>query len=193
MAEAAVPGAHTRGRSRKLKEELLTGLVAGQLAGLVMVAFVMVVSVMDLHKHPLFPGQVIGSALIGESGLVGLHLPAAVVGFLFHQLGPSLIWGAVFGVMLWAFDGRRGGRLPVLALQIGLLSQLIGVYLVLPSLFRGLRGHDTWNEQFPMFWSWVANLVFCLSLLIWPMVQESRRLAREHRAVTVTKRAVPRA
>lgn len=162
---------------RSFAHELVHGVVAGQIAGLLMTGFVMLVSVVHLHRNPIFPGQIIGSVFFREHGLVGAHLGAAIAGFLFHQLGPSLVWGTLFGAGVWLFDARRGGRLPVIALNVGLLSQLIGVYVVLPVMFRGVNGHDTWNEQFPVFWSWAANLVFALGLLVWPLLQERRRPA----------------
>src|SRR4051794_40274263 len=79
------------------KETILSGIVAGQAAGLIMAIVVMTVFVVFLGKGPLFPVQVIGSALLGESALNGSNVAAVLVGLLLHQLGPSLLWGAIFG------------------------------------------------------------------------------------------------
>src|SRR5262245_55208930 len=78
---------------------VLSGVVTGQIAGLVMAVVVMAVFALFLGKSPLYPVQVIGSALLGESALVGTNFAAILVGLVLHQAGPSLLWGATFGAV----------------------------------------------------------------------------------------------
>lgn len=154
-----------------LKLDLLAGAVAGQIAGLVMAVAMMAVFTIFLGKGPLYPVQVIGSFVYGDAALEGFHAPALVAGLLLHQLGPALLWGVAFGLVVHFLGVRRGAALAALALGTGVVSQLIDVGLVLPVAFRALHGHDIWAEQVPAIWSWAAHVVFGLSLLAYPAVR----------------------
>src|SRR5512140_2837620 len=83
-------------RSSSIGHDLATGVLAGQIAGLVMAVVVMLVFTLFLGKGPLYPVQVIGSFIYGDAALHGLNVPALIAGLLLHQLGPALFWGAVF-------------------------------------------------------------------------------------------------
>src|SRR5947209_3974352 len=76
----------------------VAGIITGQLAGLIMAVVVMIVFALFLGKSPLYPVQVIGSLLFGEPALQGFHFGALIAGLVLHQLGPSLLWGAIFGL-----------------------------------------------------------------------------------------------
>lgn len=146
-----------------LLADAVAGALAGQVSGLVMAAVVMAVFTFFLGKGPLFPVQVIGSFAWGEAALDGFHLPAFLTGLVLHQAGPSLFWGALFGV---ASRGLRGGELAAAAVVTGLLSQVVDAHLVLPPLMKALHGKDLWAANVPLFWSWAAHLVFGLGLLV---------------------------
>lgn len=157
------------------RRELLAGVISGQIAGLIMAVVVMAVFTLFLGEGPLYPVQVIGSFVFGDAALKGFQLPAFLTGLALHQLGPSLAWGIVLGVLAGMMDLRGGGKLLVLAVAIGLLSQIIDVNLVLSRAMVALHGHDIWAEQVPAFWSWAAHLVFGLSLLVYPFVDRKLR------------------
>lgn len=169
---ASRPVVAGRAPQETLGRSAAAGVVAGQIAGLIMAVVVMAVFTLFLGKGPLFPVQVIGSAVYGDAALKGFQLGAFVAGLLLHQLGPSLGWGVVFGAAAYALGARRGAKLVVLAVSVGLLSQVIDVGIVVPKVFIALHGHDIWAEQVPSFWSWAAHLVFGLGLLVYPAVEK---------------------
>lgn len=150
-----------------LVRDLAAGALAGQVAGLVMAAVVMLVFWAILGTGPLFPVQVIGSVLFGDAALHGFHLPALLAGLVLHQAGPSLAWGLAFGALAHALQPRRAG-LVALGLAVGVVSQLLDVGLVVPAAMRALQGRDLWAEHVPAFWSWAAHVVFGLSLAFVP-------------------------
>lgn len=160
-----------------LRRDLIAGALAGQVSGLIMAVVVMAVFTLFLGKGPLYPVQVMGSFVFGDSALDGFHLPALIAGLLLHQLGPSLLWGLVLGGAAYTMNAGRGGRLATVAVAAGLLSQVIDVELVLPYAFTTLHGHNIWAEQVPAFWSWAAHLVFGLGLMVYPWVQDKLRRA----------------
>lgn len=166
-------------RTPSLRHHLVTGLVTGQIAGLVMAVVVMLVFTIFLGKGPLFPVQVIGSFLYGDAALHGWHFPSFLAGLLLHQLGPSLFWGVLFGLIVYKLDLGRGPLLYALGAGIGLLSQIVDANVVLPLAYKALWGHNIWAEQVPAFWSWAAHLVFGLGLWVYPWADErlSRRRA----------------
>ncbi|HTL11280.1 MAG TPA: hypothetical protein VL588_02250, partial [Bdellovibrionota bacterium] len=98
------------------EKTLLAGIVTGQIAGLIMAVVVMAVFTIFLGKGPLYPVQVIGSALFGESALQGINVSAILAGLVLHQAGPSLLWGAIFGFAA----SRLSIKTPADALKIGL-------------------------------------------------------------------------
>lgn len=161
--------------SNTLARDALTGALAGQIAGLVMAVVVMAVFTLFLGKGPLFPVQVIGSIVFGDAALEGVHVGALLAGLVVHQAGPSLLWGLVFGVLVHETHARRGAKLVLLGLAVGVASQIIDVELLLPPIMTALHGHDIWAEHVPSFWSWAAHVVFGVGLLSFPWV--ARRLS----------------
>jgi hypothetical protein len=153
-----------------LRHDIIAGAVAGQIAGLIMAVVVMVVFAVVLGTGPLYPVQVIGSVIFGDAALDGIHVGALAAGLLLHQLGPSLLWGIAFGVVVNRLDLRRGPGLVMAAVAAGVASQLIDVGLLVPVVMNALHGHDIWAEQVPAFWSWAAHIVFGLGLLCLPWV-----------------------
>ena len=165
-------------RSMSLRQDIIAGALAGQIAGLIMAAVVMAVFALFLGKSPLYPVQVIGSLAYGDAALDGFHVGALLVGLLLHQLGPSLVWGIAFGVAVHRLDLRGGPGLIAAAVVTGLASQVIDVGLLVPLAMDALHGHDIWAEQVPAFWSWAAHVVFGLGLLSFPWVAARIRRPR---------------
>src|SRR3954465_4393043 len=85
--------------SSSKSKTMVAGIVTGQAAGLIMAVVVMAVFTIFLGHGPLYPVQVIGSTIYGEAALQGYHIPAILAGLVLHQAGPSLFWGAVFGLL----------------------------------------------------------------------------------------------
>src|SRR4051812_18174177 len=88
-----------QGLDAKTRSGLIAGILTGQAAGLIMAVVVMAVFTIFLGHGPLYPVQVIGSTVFGEAALQGYPIPAILAGLVLHQAGPSLFWGAVFGLI----------------------------------------------------------------------------------------------
>lgn len=156
------------------KSRIISGVITGQLAGLIMAVVVMLVFTIFLEKSPLYPVQVIGSVLFGESALQGFHLGAFIAGLLLHQLGPSLLWGGVFGVVANKLAPQTTGTTLILGIGVGVISML-GPYVLIPALMNALQGVDFWNREVPMIWDWAAHLVFGASFALYPMIESKVR------------------
>jgi hypothetical protein len=156
-------------RNKSGSKTLLSGIITGQIAGLIMAVVVMIVFTLFLGKGPLFPVQVIGSALLGESALQGLNIGAILVGLVLHQAGPSLLWGTVFGLVASKRPLGTSSSALKLGAALGVVS-MVGPYVLIPAIMIGLHGVDIWNREVPMFWDWAAHLVFGLSFGLYPAV-----------------------
>lgn len=172
MQNAIQPAARVQPGPSGLGTAVKVGAITGQIAGLVMAVVVMLVFTLFLGKGPLYPVQVIGSFGLGDAALHGLHWGAILLGLVLHQLGPSLFWGVVFGLIVERRHGLAGTSPWLLGLVIGLLSQVIDVELVLRWAMPALHGHNIWAEQVPAFWSWAAHAVFGLALGVYPSVRK---------------------
>lgn len=151
------------------RSTMFAGIVTGQIAGLIMAVVVMAVFTI-LGKGPLYPVQVIGSALLGESALIGVNITAILVGLILHQLGPSLLWGFIFGLCAKKFSADTTTSALILGLVIGVIS-MVGPYLLIPFVMNTLHGVDIWNREVPMFWDWAAHMVFGASFALFPKIQ----------------------
>jgi hypothetical protein len=152
-----------------LDRTIRNGIITGQIAGLIMAVVVMAVFALFLGKSPLYPVQVIGSMVFGESALPDFHLGALLVGLILHQLGPSLLWGVVFGFLAQRFSVQSPAQALKLGLGVGILA-MVGPYLLIPFLMHTLHGVDIWNREVPMFWDWAAHIVFGASFVLYPAI-----------------------
>lgn len=152
------------------KSTFISGIVTGQIAGLIMAVVVIAVFTIFLGTSPLYPVQVIGSGLLGEAALQGTNFGAVLAGLLLHQLGPSLLWGVVFGALATKFEITNTKNALILGLAIGVLS-MIGPYVLIPFAMKSLHGVDIWNREVPMFWDWAAHIVFGASFALYPKVK----------------------
>jgi len=169
MESVVKSGIEFSGHAESTDRSVLSGIVTGQIAGLIMAVVVMIVFTVFLGKGPLFPVQVIGSALLGESALHGFQPGAVVAGLVLHQFGPSLLWGFVFGLAAAKLSVRTSRDALVLGAAIGVFS-MVGPYVLIPVVMKTLQGVDFWNREVPMFWDWAAHLVFGLSFVLYPAV-----------------------
>lgn len=160
--------------SKTTVKTLLAGIVTGQAAGLIMAVVVMLVFTVFLGKNPLFPVQVIGSALFGQAALEGIHVGAILAGLVLHQLGPSLLWGSVFGFLATKLNVETTKSSLILGLAVGVVS-MMGPYILIPAIMKTLHGVDFWNQEVPMFWDWAAHLVFGASFALYPRLRDTLR------------------
>jgi len=149
---------------------LLAGIVTGQVAGLIMAVVVMIVFAVFLGHSPLYPVQVIGSVLFGESALQGFHFGALLAGLILHQAGPSLLWGVAYGLIAAKLQPRNTSSALMLGLAVGVVS-MIGPYVLIPFVMNIMQGADLWNREVPMFWDWAAHLVFGASFGLYPALE----------------------
>ncbi|MCM2352101.1 MAG: hypothetical protein NDI63_00690 [Pseudobdellovibrio sp.] len=150
---------------------ILTGLITGQVAGLIMAVVVMIVFAVFLGKSPLYPVQVIGSMVFGESALPNFHFGALLAGLVLHQFGPSLLWGFLFGVLAKQYSIKSTAQALVCGVAVGVVS-MVGPYVLIPFLMNALHGVDIWNREVPMFWDWAAHIVFGASFVLYPKIAE---------------------
>jgi hypothetical protein len=155
-----------------MNKKVVAGIITGQVSGLIMAVVVMAVFMLFLGHSPLYPVQVIGSAVFGETALQGFHFGALIAGLLLHQLGPSLLWGLIFGLIAGKLNIKTAGSSIALGVAIGLVS-MIDVYVLVPAIMTSLQGADIWNREVPIFWDWAAHLVFGLSFGLFPKFLKS--------------------
>lgn len=148
---------------------MLAGILTGQVAGLIMAVVVMFVFAVFLGKNPLFPVQVIGSVLVGESALNGFNIYAILAGLVLHQAGPSLLWGAVLGLIAKKSPNTVQQHPLPIGLVMGVVS-MVGPYVLIPFVMKTMHGVDFWNQEVPMFWDWAAHIVFGAALALYPKI-----------------------
>lgn len=153
--------------AHSVRRSVFAGIVSGQIAGLIMAVVVMLVFTMFLGHGPLYPVQVIGSAVFGEAALQGLPIGAVVAGLVLHQLGPSLLWGVIFGALASKYAVESNKSALTLGLAVGVLS-MVGPYFLIPAIMNAFHGVDIWNREVPMFWDWAAHFVFGASFVLYP-------------------------
>ncbi len=155
-------------KRRISKSELWSGILTGQVAGLIMIVAMMIVFAFQ-GISPLFPVQVIGSLAVGDGALQENNVTAVVIGVVLHQLGPALLWGILYGVLASKLAVRTKGEALMLGLGIGVLA-MIGPYVLIPYLMKGIHGFDLWNHNIPMVWDWVAHLIFGIAFIMYPSI-----------------------
>lgn len=151
-----------------------SGVITGQIAGLIMAVVVMIVFTLLLGKNPLYPVQVIGTTLFGESALQGFHFGALLTGLILHQLGPSLLWGFIFGLLAKKFSIHSTATALTYGVALGIVS-MVGPYILIPAVMKTLQGVDYWNREVPLLWDWAAHIVFGASFALYPLVQAKLR------------------
>lgn len=162
---------NTNGLSQASVRPFISGIVTGQVAGLIMAVVVMLVFAVFMGKSPLYPVQVIGSMAFGESALPDFHLGALLAGLVLHQVGPSLLWGVLFGLLAKNFSIQSTGQALVFGLAVGVIA-MVGPYVLIPFLMNTLHGVDIWNREVPLFWDWAAHLVFGASFALYPTIEK---------------------
>ncbi|UOF00203.1 hypothetical protein [Bdellovibrio reynosensis] len=161
----------THAEMREESKSILSGIITGQIAGLIMAVVVMAVFTLILGKGPLFPVQVIGSMAVGSAALEGLHFGAVLAGLVLHQAGPALLWGFVFGLLAKKFSVNTPSTSLFLGLTVGVIS-MVGPFILIPFLMKTLHGADFWNQEVPLMWDWAAHLVFGASFGLYPRVKD---------------------
>lgn len=151
------------------RSPFVAAVVTGQIAGLVMAVVVVLVFTVVYGTTVFYPLQVIGSFAFGEDALVGTNVPAVVAGLIFHQAGPSLLWGLVFGAIAAKRRLTNGTESLLVGLGVGVVS-MVGPYLLIPALMNALHDVDIWNREVPTGWDWAAHLVFGASFGLFPVV-----------------------
>jgi hypothetical protein len=160
--------------SSELKEDLVAALVAGQLAGVVMALSLIIVFAAFFGQPWFFPVQVIGSMVVGPSAVEGSFVFSAfVVGLLLHQV-VSAVWSLVFGVMVNRLSPTFF-NVVFSGLTVGLISQVLDTRLLVPTVMMSIHHVNLWAENVPPLWSWVAHLLFGLSLALF--IPISRRVS----------------
>lgn len=157
--------------SHEQRISICSGLITGQIAGLIMAASVMLVFLVFYGKGLFYPVQVIGSAVFGESSIQNLRFLPVLTGLLLHQLGPSLIWGFIFGLVTMKVEMKSTIQALSWGLGLGIIS-MIGPYEIVPILYNAMNNVDIWNREIPMVWDWIAHLIFGASFVLFPYIDK---------------------
>lgn len=160
----------SKNQTETASRQLVSGIITGQIAGLIMAVIVMLVFALFLGKGLLYPVQVIGAMAFGEAALQGFHFGAVIAGLLLHQLGPSLLWGVIYGLLAKKLSPSTFSAALYLGLGVGVVA-MVGPYVLIPTLMKALHGVDIWNREVPMFWDWAAHLVFGASFVFYPKIE----------------------
>lgn len=158
-------------KHRITKTELWSGILNGQVAGLLMVVVMMILFSVN-GGSPIFPLQVVGSLAIGDGALQSNNYTAVVIGLILHQLGPALLWGILYGILAAKLAVRTRSEALMLGLGIGVIA-MVGPYFLIPFLMTGMHGFDLWNHHIPMVWDWMAHLLFGASFVLYPSFFDS--------------------
>ena len=150
------------------QKNIFAALITSQIAGLIMAMVVMLVFTLFLGKGPLYPVQVIGSTIFGESALQGFHLAAFIAGLVLHQ-SVALVWGLVFAICAKALKIDTIKSAIWLGLLVAFFS-MIDTYVFVPVVMNALHGVDIWNREVPILWNWAAHAVFGISFGLFPKV-----------------------
>jgi hypothetical protein len=156
----------TRGQTTRL---IITGAVAGMIAGAVMAMYAMIASATILHQGFFTPLYGIASPIIGPKAMMtsmqkGLYFSfgPALLGLVIHMMW-SAGYGVIFGLIV---RGLRlgGGEAIAAGLIYGLLVMFFMSLVVLPIVGVGkMPGTIGW----PSFT--VEHLLFGLTLGLWPL------------------------
>lgn len=144
----------------------LAGLATSVAAALIMAVVVMLVFTVFLGKGPLFPVQVIGSAVFGEPALVGFHPGAFLMGLVLHVV-VGLAWGVVFCLLANFLHIETPTKAALVGIIVAILS-MVDTYVFVPFVMNTLHGVDIWNREVPIFWNWAAHIVFGVSFGLYP-------------------------
>ncbi|WP_146209775.1 hypothetical protein [Vitiosangium sp. GDMCC 1.1324] len=143
---------------------MFTSLVSGQAAGLSMLAMAMCLAVLR-GKNVLYPLQVFTALVVGEPALHQVSMSSVLPGLLAHQLGPSVLWSKVFGLVVGLSPRRfRRSQAVLLGALVGVLALLIDGSVLMPGIQRQLNGHNLWAENVPRWVSWMTHLTYGVAL-----------------------------
>lgn len=150
------------GRAAAAPAVVAAAVIAGQIAGLLFAAYLVVAHLAFLRGRVPEPLPAIGAILTGPhtGGWAGW-----VAGLVVNQLGPSLFWSLVYA---WAMVSprmpRRMGPAVTFGGALGLAAAFVDVFLLVPPVSVVLRGENFWWAAVPWFWSWSAHLLYGLAL-----------------------------
>ncbi len=155
-------------QSSSMGDAVIAAAITSVLASLIMAAVVMLVFTVFLGKGPIYPVQVIGSAIYGESALIGFNAPAFLAGLVLHVL-VGLAWGVVFGIVAAFTRVTTPAKALITGIIVAAVS-MIDTYVFVPIVMNALQGVDIWRREVPMFWNWAAHIVFGVSFALYPAV-----------------------
>jgi hypothetical protein len=171
MATKTVGGAPvTTAHYARFSASLVAGVIASMI-GATLMAIVMIVAFTRYDGRPLYyPLEIVGTFLFGDISMLSprweIYPTAAALHF-----GVCAMWGMgyAFAATLLRVDKSIVYAL-LLGLVVGQTALLVDIDLIAPALQNRLWGHDLWTENVPPIFSWLAHVVFGLSLGFFPFV-----------------------
>lgn len=177
MATTTHPMAHTMVDGQVISEEtalnrpLLKSIVTAQIAGLITALAFIVLFALFQAENALYPIQVIGSFILGETALQGLNFAAVIVGVLIHQLVIAMVIGLAYGLIAKSTPITTYSKALLIGLGLGVVS-MIGPYIIYPAVMNAAHGADLWNMEIPILYSWITYLIMGASFVLYPKVAE---------------------
>jgi hypothetical protein len=151
-----------------LQRDVVAGAVSGEIAGLVMLASMMIADALFLTGDVLRPLKIIGSLVQGQTAMQS-DAGTVVTGLLVHMLGPSLIWGLVFGGLVHLTGLRAGLGIAALGPLVGMASQVVDVQ----ALLQPVAGNLGWAFELLGTRSWFWHVIFGIALCVFPRVRQA--------------------
>ncbi|MBK8170064.1 MAG: hypothetical protein IPK60_06935 [Sandaracinaceae bacterium] len=149
---------------------LRVALITGQLASSIMLLLMMAVSLVS-GDGAFYPLRVIGSMALGDRAMTGDGTFPIAIGLLLNQFALTLVWSVAFWAVLEALHVRDRGKLALMGLGLGVVSQILDVNILMGPVMTALHGHNIYAEHVPPAMSWVAHLVFGASFACYPGIQ----------------------
>lgn len=171
--------------SEAVKRSVVKSLVTGQIAGLVSAVVLMLLFALN-GVNPLYPLQVIGSLVLGQTYLQDINAAAVIMGLVVHQGVFAVILGLVFGAVASSTPVTTYMKAASIGLGLGVVAMILPT-LLFPAFTVPVHGADIWNSEIPMALSWITFLVFGVSFGVYPWVAQKIQAADIRNASTPSR------
>jgi hypothetical protein len=151
-----------------ISRTLSAGVVAGMVAGSTMALVMASLSYAAAGKSPFLPFTAIGSSILGRAIDHSDDPFTPALGLLFHMTVPSLVWGAMYGVLHILTRPRYARTLLFMGLVIGALAQVVDAWILVPALASVHLIWDAWTPAVHPLLSWLSHLAYGVGLSFYP-------------------------
>lgn len=144
-----------------------TGVLAGILGGLCAGLALVFVLLVEVGQGPLYGFQLVASFVLGDVAFGRWAAVASLLGMAMLA-STALAWGVFFGIAANLLESRSGWSVVALAIGVGVLAQIVHLYLFVPVWQEAAWGRDRWADAVGPGVGWVVHLVYALGLCAFP-------------------------